>query len=93
MSALFQLEFCFLLPFFRAQSCFFFLALVELNRGRGELTEFGIRGAQSSSTQCLGQYKTSLLGCHRKFVHFLLHLAAILLDKHCTRLARFKHFH
>lgn len=61
---------------------------------RGESAEFGRRGAASpSASLCLGQYKTSLLGCHRKFVLFLLHLAAILLDKHCSRLVRFKHFH
>lgn len=68
------------------QTTFFF-------RVQGELTEFRRRGPHSPSTQCQGYYKTSLLGCHRKFVHFLLHLAAILLDKHCSRLAHFKHFH
>jgi len=46
-------------------------------------------GGEPFPSLSLGQYKTSLLGCHRTFVHFLLHLAAILLDKHCSRFVPF----
>lgn len=63
------------------------------DRGREGVTGFRRRGAVSLFLLVmLGQYKTSLLECHRKFVHFLLHLAAILLDKHGARLVCFKHF-
>lgn len=44
------------------------------------------RSSEQFHTLLLGQYKTSLQECHRKFVHFLLHLAAILLDKHHSHL-------
>lgn len=64
-------------------------------RGPGRRRVTGFRRREAASLflwLMLGQYKTSLLGCHRKFVHFLLHLAAILLDKHGARLVCFKHF-
>lgn len=63
--------------------------VVELGGGGGEGATGGLRRGGGAASLflllMLGQYKTSLLGCHRKFVHFLLHLAAILLDKHAAR--------
>lgn len=60
------------------------------NKWHGRMNTAGKSKRERSSEQfhtlLLGQYKTSLQECHRKFVHFLLHLAAILLDKHHSHL-------
>lgn len=62
----------------------------EWNKWHGRMNTAGKSKRERSSEQfytlLLGQYKTSLQECHRKFVHFLLHLAAILLDKHHSHL-------
>lgn len=64
----------------------------EQNKWHGRMNSRGKkksrreRSREQFHTLLLGQYKTSLQECHRKFVHFLLHLAAILLDKHHSHL-------
>lgn len=62
----------------------------ERNKWHGRMNTAGkkLEGEEQRAIPhtAVGQYKTSLQECHRKFVHFLLHLAAILLDKHHSHL-------